>query len=128
MAAGRKGWRTEKVWGNRERICRCGMYGEVLHHIDRNPDNEVIENIEPLCRACHCKEHFNDRQQVEDQRRKSIIKSWEARSGRTVEETEMAKYDALMYLEQGLSTREIASLTGLSKSYVHYLSQKHKGV
>jgi len=28
-----------------------------IHHIDRNPKNNVLENITILCRSCHQKEH-----------------------------------------------------------------------
>jgi hypothetical protein len=36
---------------------RCGEQAEVRHHIDENPRNNVLENIEQLCRDCHLKHH-----------------------------------------------------------------------
>lgn len=40
---------------------RCGydLY-EILHvhHIDRNRDNNVLNNLELLCPNCHAKEHY----------------------------------------------------------------------
>ena len=40
-------------------ICQmCGNDNQiVIHHIDRNPTNNVLENLQTLCRACHCYVH-----------------------------------------------------------------------
>lgn len=124
VAKGRKGWRTEKVWGSQPRVCRCGAYGTVLHHKDRNPDNETIDNIEPLCRPCHASEHLEDRRKSESSRRDHITKSWVKRSGRTIEEASKAISSVFNLHDQGFSTRRIAVSTGLSKSYVHHLIKK----
>jgi hypothetical protein len=43
----------------------CGVKAQVIHHIDGNGDprdkstlNNNIDNLIPLCRACHAKLHF----------------------------------------------------------------------
>lgn len=46
----------------RGKMCeRCG-YNEFkilqVHHVDRNRDNNEIENLELICPNCHSKEHF----------------------------------------------------------------------
>lgn len=47
------------------KICvRCGWdkhpAGIVVHHIDRNRNNNVIENLEVLCANCHAIEHHGE--------------------------------------------------------------------
>lgn len=32
----------------------------VVHHIDKNPNNNDPENLQLMCRSCHAKEHSND--------------------------------------------------------------------
>lgn len=43
---------------------RCGYNQNtaaiIVHHIDRNRDNNVIENLEVLCANCHYIEHYGD--------------------------------------------------------------------
>lgn len=40
------------------RVCeRCGGLGNVVHHKDENPWNNVLDNLERLCRACHMNHH-----------------------------------------------------------------------
>lgn len=36
---------------------RCDAPAEVRHHIDENPRNNDLENIERLCRDCHLRHH-----------------------------------------------------------------------
>lgn len=40
--------------------CKYNKHPEILevHHIDRNRENNKIENLEVLCPRCHCEEHF----------------------------------------------------------------------
>lgn len=117
----RKEWRTKKIWGNRPRNCSCGAYGKILHHIDRDYTNDVVENILPLCRACHINEH---RSEIDSHTR--VLKVWESRSGRSIEETKLLCKTAITLVTVcGLSTREVAKRTGPSKSYVHYLVKQY---
>lgn len=49
---------------NKEAKCeRCGwekhIAGIVIHHKDRNRDNNVLENLEVLCACCHNIEHWS---------------------------------------------------------------------
>ena len=36
---------------------KCGNKKSERHHIDENPLNNAKENIMPLCKKCHCREH-----------------------------------------------------------------------
>ena len=57
-------WRKlRKMVLAREPLCRrCKEAGRtkeanLIHHIDENPLNNFIENLEPLCATCHNREH-----------------------------------------------------------------------
>lgn len=41
----------------------CGRYSEVfeIHHIDKNRDNNKIENLIVLCKSCHANRHKGER-------------------------------------------------------------------
>lgn len=45
------------------KVCqRCGSTQNLhIHHIDRNPLNDSINNLEVLCSTCHHKEHVNEK-------------------------------------------------------------------
>lgn len=30
----------------------------IVHHVDRNPENNILENLELLCPNCHAEEHY----------------------------------------------------------------------
>ena len=36
---------------------RCGERAVLVHHRDHDPSNNDLANLEPLCRACHEREH-----------------------------------------------------------------------
>ena len=36
---------------------RCGRQAELRHHIDEDPTNNELQNLEQLCRDCHVKHH-----------------------------------------------------------------------
>jgi len=38
----------------------CGRRASVVHHIDGNKDNNLMDNLIPLCRLCHKAVHRND--------------------------------------------------------------------
>ena len=40
---------------------RCGSSTAERHHIDEDTSNNVPDNIEPLCRQCHAREHAERR-------------------------------------------------------------------
>ena len=46
---------------NRVSCNRCGATSDeakiVTHHIDENPENNSVDNLEALCRACHARHH-----------------------------------------------------------------------
>jgi 5-methylcytosine-specific restriction protein A len=52
---------------NRDPLCeRCALAGltvaaVLVHHKDRNPRNNTVENTESLCDACHDAEHRRER-------------------------------------------------------------------
>lgn len=35
----------------------CGHKPDVIHHIDKNPDNNEVNNLMPLCYKCHVEVH-----------------------------------------------------------------------
>lgn len=48
----------EKHYGSQPWECyRCGKEAELIHHIDENPHNNLIENLQPLCDSCHKTHH-----------------------------------------------------------------------
>ena len=53
-----------QVWQRDESRCRgCNKQlgvglGGVVHHIDFNKGNSVLENLVLLCRSCHAKRHY----------------------------------------------------------------------
>ena len=56
------GWdslRAEIIREGGNKICDiCGTEQNIeLHHMDFNRDNNVKENIKPLCKSCHTKVH-----------------------------------------------------------------------
>ena len=59
---GKAGYR-KKAFREKPRICEiCGYrrFPEVMHvhHVDRNRDNNTLENLRVLCPTCHAVEHF----------------------------------------------------------------------
>ena len=51
-----------KRYGKIEKCRRCGIEDKrllVVHHIDANRKNNRSENLEWLCRNCHCLVHLN---------------------------------------------------------------------
>ena len=40
-------------------VCEsCGIHGKMnIHHIDHNPNNNNLANLQVLCRSCHSKGH-----------------------------------------------------------------------
>ena len=47
-----------KIFGDEILQCnRCEKTAKLVHHINRNPKDDKIENLEPLCYSCHSKEH-----------------------------------------------------------------------
>jgi hypothetical protein len=51
---------------NKQKICERCDYSKipevlVVHHKDRNRENNNIENLEVLCPTCHSEEHFNNK-------------------------------------------------------------------
>lgn len=50
-----------KRYGKTEKCCTCGITDKrvlVVHHRDANKKNNKIENLEWLCRNCHCIVHL----------------------------------------------------------------------
>ena len=43
-------------WG---RCSECDNPAEVLHHKDFNNENDIMDNLQPLCFMCHSKKHKN---------------------------------------------------------------------
>ncbi len=41
-------------------ICQiCYLYGNVIHHIDYNKKNNIVDNLITLCNSCHSKTNYN---------------------------------------------------------------------
>ena len=55
-------WRKVRIMKlNRNPLCeRCNVLADLVHHIDRDPWNNLEGNLESLCCKCHAKEHAND--------------------------------------------------------------------
>jgi len=49
----------KKLYGKRCAYCE-GREHIQIHHLDRNPRNNVLENLMPLCIWCHIAEHPNN--------------------------------------------------------------------
>lgn len=39
----------------------CGKVATLLHHIDKNKHNNLLENLKPLCGSCHTTLHNKER-------------------------------------------------------------------
>lgn len=52
------------AFASKEKICeRCGFSNEaaiIVHHKDRNRDNNTLSNLEVLCANCHAIEHLGE--------------------------------------------------------------------
>lgn len=51
-------WKARQI-KPRERCTRCGAMNSLhVHHKDRNPANNALENLTVLCASCHLKLHW----------------------------------------------------------------------
>ena len=60
-------------------VCeRCGFdhYAAIIvHHKDRDRDNNTLENLEVLCANCHAIEHYNESGADEIRTRDSTVQA-----------------------------------------------------
>lgn len=57
------GWYREFAISNKGSVCeRCGwdkhIAGIVVHHKDRDRENQSLDNLEVICACCHAIEHW----------------------------------------------------------------------
>lgn len=53
-----KAVRTAILARDRSRCAVCGAHGHLhVHHIDRDPTNDVPDNLITLCETCHARAH-----------------------------------------------------------------------
>lgn len=59
---------TFKVYGKPKKCERCGYdkhsAGIIVHHKDRNRENNDINNLEVLCCICHAIEHYGENEVI----------------------------------------------------------------
>lgn len=78
---GIKGYRQRALKHYGEKCNRCGIEDVrvlLVHHEDRNRENNELENFEILCRNCHALEHHEEIQsarRVHGKTRKKKIKT-----------------------------------------------------
>jgi hypothetical protein len=60
---------------------------EIIHHIDEDNLNDVIENLELCCRSSHITYHTVKREWSEESRRKASISQMGKKKGKHTEET-----------------------------------------
>ena len=56
---------VKELYGFRCKNCGFDRFLHV-HHIDRNPENNDIENLVLLCIYCHIKEHPNNEEEMNE--------------------------------------------------------------
>lgn len=58
-AAGRQAmhWRARKLTRHIVQCNRCPAKATLTHHVDENPRNNDLANLERLCRRCHITHH-----------------------------------------------------------------------
>lgn len=56
----RRGWSaTWRKFKDRQPCSECGKPG-MVHHKDRDPNNNAAGNVEWLCRGCHSRRHIEE--------------------------------------------------------------------
>lgn len=65
-----KSYRTKAIRHYGEECSRCKSSENIqVHHIDRNRENNAIENLEVLCSRCHLAEHAEEQKEQSERRR-----------------------------------------------------------